>query len=156
VAEGLPQAHGLAAYLRFSPADGSAPDVETAAKLAEAGALLGDWLSKEILILLYSRDMVPAIPPTRPWPLARDIGAEGRCGGAVLPGLFPAKRHRHRSRRYRSVQWLAQAADAGYVRAQPFLSEMYEQGRAVTADAERAAALLWSALKAGDAVALPG
>ncbi len=154
VAEGLPQAYGLAAFLRFSPADGSAPDVETAAKLAEAGALSGDWLSKEILILLYSRDMVAGKTAADAVELARGIGAEGDVVGQFFLGYFLQNGIGTAADDTGAFNALAQAADAGYVRAQPFLAQMYEQGRAVTADPERAAALLWSALKAGDAVAL--
>lgn len=154
VAAGLPAAHGLAAYLRFSPADGSAPDVETAAKLAEAGALLGDWLSKEILILLYSREMVPGHTPEEAVALAREVAEAGDVVGQFFLGYFLQNGIGTAADDAEAFDWLAKAADGGYVRAQTFLSEMYETGRAVPADAERAAALLWGAVKAGDAVAI--
>lgn len=154
VAAGLPAAHGLAAYLRFSPADGSAPDVETAAKLAEAGALLGDWLSKEILILLYSREMVPGHTPEEAVALAREVAEAGDVVGQFFLGYFLQNGIGTAVDDGQAFDWLARAADGGYVRAQTFLSEMYETGRAVPADAERAAALLWAAVQAGDSVAV--
>ncbi len=154
VAAGLPEAHGLAAYLRFTPPDGSIPDVETAAAIAGAGALLGDWLSKEILILLYSRDMVAGHTPGEAVAIARDIADQGDVVGQFFLGYFLQNGIGVAANDTEAFQWLTRAADAGYVRAQSFLAEMYETGRAVDVDAERAAALLWSAATAGDSVAV--
>ncbi|MGA0539218.1 hypothetical protein [Neotabrizicola sp. VNH66] len=154
VAAGLPQAHGLAAYLRFSPADGSAPDVETAAKLAQAGAALDDWLSKEILILLYSRELVPGHTAAEAVELAAGAAAEGNVVAKFFLGYFLQNGIGTEVDDVAAFNWLAQATDDGYVRAQPFLAQMYEQGRAVAPDYERAAMLLWSALQERDSVAI--
>ncbi|MFE3836568.1 peptidoglycan-binding protein [Pseudogemmobacter sonorensis] len=154
VAAGLPEAHGLAAYLRFAPADGSAPDLVSATEIAQAGAERGDWLSKEILMLLYSRELVAGHGAAEAVEIARGAAGEGNVVAQFFLGYFLQSGIGTEPDEARALEWLGLAVDAGYVRAQPFLAQIYEQGRAVPADHARAAALLWSALEAGDAVAI--
>lgn len=154
VAEGLPEAHGLAAYLRLSPPGDVAPDPEAAAALAQAGAERGDWLSKEVLILLYSRGMVEGHDPAEAAALARGLAGEGDVVADFFLGYFLQNGIGTEADDAGAVEHLARALEGGYARAAPYLAQMVEAGRGTGADPARAAALLWSALEAGDGVAL--
>jgi TPR repeat protein len=154
VASGVPEAHGLAAYLRFSPPEGQAPDYPKAASLARDGAELGDWLSKEILMLLYSRQMVDDHTPEEAVDISRALASEGNEVGQFFLGYFLLNGLGVSSDAQQALVWLQKATDAGYVRAQPFLAEIYENGVGVVPDPDLAASLFLGALEAGDAVAL--
>lgn len=154
VAAGVPEAHGLAAYLRFSPADGEAPDYAKAAALARGGAALGDWLSQEILMLLYSRQLVDGHTPEEAVAMARGVAVEGNEVGQFFLGYFLLNGIGVQANPAEAKDWLQKAADAGYVRAQPFLAEIHERGSVGPADPELAASLILGAVEAGDAVAL--
>lgn len=154
VAAGVPAAYGLAAYLRLMPPEGIAPDPDAAAALAQAGAERGDWLSREVLILLYSRALVADHDPAEAVAIARDLAGEGDIVADFFLGYFLQNGIGTEVDDAGAVQHLSRAFDAGYARAAPYLAQMIESGRGIEADPERAAALLWSALEAGDGVAL--
>jgi hypothetical protein len=154
LAEGVPEAHGLAAYLRFNPPRGTAPDPETAAALARGGAALGDWLSKEVLIQLYTRQMVTGHDPAEALPIARDLAAQGDVAGQFHLGYLLLSGIGAPPDPAQAAGWLERAVAGGHVRARVFLAEILEQGRGVPADPLRAADLMWSALEARDGVAL--
>lgn len=154
LAEGLPEAHGLAAYLRFNPPPGTAPEPETAAALARGGAALGDWLSKEVLIQLYTRQMVAGHAPAEALPIARDLAAQGDVAGQFHLGYLLLSGIGAPPDPAQALGWLERAVSGGHLRARVFLAEILEQGQATPADPMRAAELLWSALEAGDALAL--
>ncbi len=154
VAANVPEAFGLAAYMRFAPPDGVAADYESAADLARSGAALGDWLSKEILMLSYSRELVVGNGPADALALARENAAEGNVAGQFFLGYFLLSGIGTSVDEAEAAVWLIQATDAGYVRAKPFLSEIYERGQAVPASPEDAARLIWEALTGGDEVAI--
>ena len=154
VAANVPEAFGLASYLRFAPLDGSAPDYETAARLARNGAALGDWLSKEILMLAYSRELVAGNGPADAVALARENAAEGNAAGQFFLGYFLLSGIGNQIDEAEAALWLKKASDAGYLRANPFLSEILERGTVVEAAPDEAARLLWDAFNGGDSIAL--
>lgn len=154
VVANVPEAFGLAAYMRFAPPDGSAADFEAAVTLARGGAALGDWLSKEILMLAYSRELVAGNGPADALALARENAAEGNVAGQFFLGYFLLSGIGTSVDEAEAAVWLSRATDAGYARAKPFLSEIIERGQAVAASPEAAARLLWEALNDGDAIAL--
>jgi TPR repeat protein len=152
VAAGVPESFGLAAYLRFSPPDGGAPDYEAAAELARSGAGLGDWLSKEILMVTYSRALVAGNGPAEAVAIARENAEEGNVAAQFFLGYFLLSGTGVEMDEAEAAIWLRKASDGGYVRANPFLAEILERGEAVAAAPEDAARLIWEALGEGDAV----
>lgn len=149
----VPEAFGLLAYLRFSPPDGAAPDYEAASSLARSGAALGDWLSKEILILIYSRELVAGNGPAEAFTLAQESAAEGNIVGQFFLGYFLLSGVGTAVNENEAAVWLRRASDAGYLRAKPFLAELLERGEVTDASAEEVARLLWDALSGGDDIA---
>ena len=153
-AAGLSEAYGLAAFVRFSPPPGRAPDHEAAAALARSGAALGDWLSRELLIQIHSRQLITGADPAEALPLARDLADQGSVVGQFYLGYFLQTGIGAERDEAQALVWLQRALDGGFVRAGPFLAEILEAGRVTPSDPGRAAALLWAALEAGDSVAL--
>ena len=152
VAAGVPEAFGLAAYLRFSPPDGGAPDYEAAAELARSGAELGDWLSKEILMVSYSRALVAGNGPAEALVIARENAEEGNVAAQFFLGYFLLSGTGVEMDEAEAAIWLRKASDGGYVRANPFLAEILERGEVVAAAHEDAARLIWEALGDSDSV----
>jgi TPR repeat protein len=153
VSAGVPFAHGLAAYLHFAPAEGTEPDLARAEELALAGAALGDWLSREILIVLYSRDLVAGRTAADAFAIARDLAAEDNPVAQFFAGYFYLTGTGVEPSDGDAARWLAAAAGQGYTHAYAFLAEMVEAGRGLPAEPERAAELYWAALNAGDITA---
>lgn len=153
VAAGVPAAHGLAAYLHFAPAEGTEPDLARAEELARAGAALGDWLSREILIVLYSRELIEGRPPEDAFALARDLAAEGNPVAQFFAGYFYLTGTGVEPSDAEAARWLAAAVAQNYTHAFAFLAELVEAGRGLPAEPERAAELYWQALSAGDTTA---
>jgi len=153
VAAGVPAAHGLAAYLHFAPADGAEPDLARAEELARAGAAEGDWLSREILIVLYSREQIEGRDPAEAFALARDLAAEGNPVAQFFAGYFFLTGTGVEPSDGEAARWLGAAVDQGYTHAFAFLAELVEAGRGLPAEPERAAELYWTALNAGDVTA---
>lgn len=153
-ATGQPEAYGLGAFLRFAPSGGEAPDFEGAAALARDGTALGDWLSKEILMVLYSRELVSGYGPADALMIARDNAAEGNVAGQFFLGYFLMSGIGTDPDPGSAADWLTRAAGAGYLRAYPFLADLTELGQVIAFSPERAAALYWDALNGGDAIAV--
>lgn len=151
----LTEAYGLSAYMRFNPPAGQAPDFEAAAALAREGAARGDWLSKEILMLLYSRNLVAGHDQAEAAAIAQSAAADGNVVGDFFLGYFMLNGIGVPVDVGGAYDVLMRAADQGYVRAMPFLAEIYERGGAPSgANPVLAADLLLSGLKAGDSVAV--
>ncbi len=153
LAADLPAAFGLAAYLDFAPAEGAAPDPARAERLAREGAARGDWLSREILIVLYSSDLAPGRDAADAVAIALDLAAEGNPVGQFFAGYFHLTGVAADASDAEAARWLSLAVEQGYVHANSFLAEIYEDGRGTAPRPERAAALYWAALERGDATA---
>ncbi|WP_010137452.1 sel1 repeat family protein [Oceanicola sp. S124] len=152
---GVPMAFGMAGYLAFDPPRG-APDIDRAEALARQGAEAGDWLSRQLLVLLYSQNMTPGKGVEDALGIAEATAREGDPvsqyfhGYFLLAGNGPTGRPDPEAAR----PWLSQAAEAGYLPAMTLLAETLET--AVAADpgaAETAAGLYLRALQAGDGAA---
>lgn len=154
VAAGVPAAHGLAAYMYFVPAEGVEPDLARAEELARGGAALGDWLSREILIVLYSRELIEGRAPGEAFAIARDLAAEGNPVAQFFAGYFYLTGTGVEPSDAEAARWLDAAVAQGYTHAFAFLAELVEAGRGLPAEPERAAELYWTALSAGDTTAL--
>ncbi|MCA0921174.1 peptidoglycan-binding domain-containing protein [Pseudooceanicola nanhaiensis] len=148
------EAYGLSAYMRFNPPAGQGPDFEAAAALARGGAAKGDWLSKEILMLLYSRNLVAGHDQSEAALIAADAAEDGNIVGEFFLGYFKLNGIGLPVDEQGAYDSLKLAADKGYVRAKPFLAEIYERGDAISADPDKAAELLLSGLKERDSVAV--
>lgn len=153
LAADLPAAYGLAAFLDFAPPPGTAADLARAELLALDGAARGDWLSREILVVLYSGDLVAGRGADDAAPLALALAAEGNAVGQFFAGYFHLTGTGLAQSDAEAARWLGLAVDQGYVHAYSFLAEIYEDGRGVPAQPDRAADLYWAALAAGDTTA---
>lgn len=153
VAAGLPAAHGLAAYLHFAPPDGGPADPQTAEALALDGAAAGDWLSAEILTILYSRGLVADRDAADAYKIAAPVADAGNPVAQFFIGYFHQTGEGARQDSRTAAVWLGRAVDQGYLHANSFLAELHETGLGDEADPERAADLYWTALAAGDRTA---
>lgn len=151
MAAGVPRAFGLAAHLFLAPPPGAHADIARAEELALAGAAAGDWLSAELLALVYARGLVPGRDAADAFRLAAPLAHEGSAvaqffvGQLHLAGAGAAQSDPHAAR------WFERAAAQGYGPAMVALAGMIERGRAGPADAAAALALYREAAAAGDA-----
>ncbi|MEO0682844.1 MAG: SEL1-like repeat protein, partial [Pseudomonadota bacterium] len=153
VSAGLPAAHGLLAYLHFAPPGGAAADPQTAEALALDGAAAGDWLSKEILTILYSRGLVADRSAADAYKIAAPAAEEGNPVAQFFIGYFHQTGEGAVEDPAAAADWLGRAVAQGYLHANSFLAELHEKGLGDAADPERAAELYWTALEAGDRTA---
>lgn len=149
----VPAAYGFTAYLHYAPADGAEPDLIKAEQLASEGALRGDWLSKEILSVLYSRNLIDGKTPEDAVKLAREIASEGNELGAFLIGSYYLTGNGVEQNDAEAANWLTKAVQGGYRNADIYLAELIEAGRGVEKDTSKAADLFWDAMLAGNKLA---
>ena len=151
--EAVPAAFGLAAFAAYAPADGAPIDPAEVEALALKGAEMGDWLSHEVLSVLYSKNLVPGKSGAEALDAARAIADEGDplaqyfVGHYYLNGIGTAPDPDE------AADWLGKAVEGGYAPAKAQLAEVYERGSGETARPDRAAELLWAGLGQGDATA---
>ncbi|MDR9394917.1 MAG: hypothetical protein RI571_11505 [Roseovarius sp.] len=151
---GLPQAYGLGAYLAFSPGGDRNPDYAKAERLARDGYERGDWLSGEVLTLIYLRELVEGRSATDALPIARAQAADGNPVAQFFMGYFHNTGTAVEKSVTRAADWFTRAVDQGYLHANSFLAGILERGAEGTpADVERATELYWQALAAGDSTA---
>ncbi|PJE28297.1 sel1 repeat family protein [Pseudooceanicola marinus] len=158
IAAGVPMAHGLAGYMLFDPAEGDgAPDYDRAEELGLAGAALGDWLSQQLLVLLYSQNFIDGKGADDAFAVAETVAAEGDPVSQYFLGFFflrgdgPSGRPDPEAAR----EWLKHSVDAGYVPAMTLLAETLETAVAQEPEAAtEAAALYLDALYEDDRLAL--
>ena len=105
-------------------------------------------------MLAYSRELVAGNGPADAVALARENAAEGNAAGQFFLGYFLLSGIGNQIDEAEAALWLKKASDAGYLRANPFLSEILERGTVVEAAPDEAARLLWDAFNGGDSIAL--
>ncbi|MEO1797105.1 MAG: peptidoglycan-binding protein [Pseudomonadota bacterium] len=153
VEAGVPAAYGLLAYTHYAPAGAGEVDLETAEKLASAGAERGDWLSQELLTVLYSKNLVAGKDAGDAFVLASALADQGNALAQFFVGYFYLTGSGVDADESRAVTWLGQSVKQGYLHAYSFLAELHEQGRGTDLDPGRAADLYWSALLRSDPTA---
>ena len=149
----MPAAFGLAAYAHYTPVDGGPIDPMRVEELALAGAQKGDWLSQEVLTVLYSKDLVPGKSGREAFEVALKIAEEGDPLAQYFVGHYYMTGVGTEASLEKAAQWLEKAVDGGYTDASSHLVQVYEQATGAAARPELAAELYWSALGQGDAAA---
>ncbi|MCG6904713.1 MAG: SEL1-like repeat protein [Rhodobacter sp.] len=150
---GVASAFGLAAYSHYAPPQGGQIDLDTAQKLARQGAEHGDWLSQEILTVLYSKDLVPGKTPRDAFQIAENIALEGNALAQFFVGYYYLTGTGVDLNENQAAEWLKKSVDQGYTHAYSFLAELLEKGAAGDPLPAKAADLYWSALLKGDPTA---
>lgn len=151
---GYAPAFGLAAHAAYAPETGEA-DYALAATLAEAGYARGDWLSGEVLTVMYSRGLTPGKGAPEAFAVAEDHGDQGNHAAQFFTGFFHLSGIGTPASPAEAERWLRRATDGRYARAYAFLAGLYEDGATgITRDDAQAAELYWAGLIAGDATAL--
>lgn len=148
----LPVAFGLAAYTHYAPAEGEEINLEEAERLAQLGAAKGDWLSREILTVLYSRGLVPGRTAEEAFEIAKGLAAEGNAMADYFVGYYYLTGTGVEADLPAARKALQKAVDQGYTLAMSYLAETYEA--AEIPDIEKAASLYWAALQAGEPAAI--
>jgi len=151
--KGVPAAFGLAAYAQYAPVDGGAIDPMRVEQLALAGAQMGDWLSQEVLTVLYSKDLVPGKSGRAAFEVALKIAEEGDPLAQYFVGHYFMTGVGTDASLEKAALWLEKAVEAGYSDAGSPLAQVYEQATGAAARPGLAAELYWSALGQGDAAA---
>ncbi len=150
---GVPAAFGLAAFAEYAPPDGGPIDPIRVEALGLQGAAQGDWLSQEVLTVLYSKDLVPGKSGREAFDTAMKIALEGDPVAQYLVGQYYLSGIGGERSEDKAAQWLQKAVDAGFLQANAFLAKLYEQGQGAPARPGLAAELYWTALGQGDATA---
>lgn len=148
-----PAAYGLAAYSFYSPQDGGPVDLQRVEELASRGAEMGDWLSKEILTVVYSKDLIPGKTGKDAFEIAAGVAAEGNPLAQFFVGYYYLTGTGTEVNDEMAEAWLKKAVDQGYTHAYSFLAELHERGTDGIAQPGLAADLYWTALEAGDPTA---
>jgi TPR repeat protein len=147
---GLPSAYGLAAYLLQNPPAGVAQDSASADRLARKGAAKGDWLAREMQVVLYSQGLVSGRSEGEAFKIATDLAREDNVAGQFFLGYFYLTGTGTEASEGNALRWLGQAYEGGYSHATAYLAEIYENGSPEVASIDRAADIYWSGLEAGD------
>ncbi|WP_297773488.1 hypothetical protein [uncultured Roseovarius sp.] len=149
-----PAAFGLAAYAAFAPGDKD-PDYAEAERLALAGTARGDWLSGEVLTLLYLRELIDGKDASDAFPIASADAEEGNPVAQFFMGYFHNGGIVVEQSKARAADWFSKAVEQGYLHANAFLAGILESGDTeVPADIGRAADLYWQGLIGRDDTAL--
>lgn len=155
VKAGLPEAFGLAAYTAFKPAETEDPDYQAAEALALTGYSKGDWLSGEVLTLLYLQELIDGKSAADAYQIAATHAEEGNPVAQFFMGYFYNGGNPVPQSTERAQEWFAKAVDQGYLHANSFLAQILETGvNGAPAETEKAVDLYWQALRAGDQTAL--
>ena len=155
MAAAVPAAFGLAAHEHYAPSDGQPEDFVGAETLALQGATRGDWLSAEVLTVLYSNELIPGRNAIDAYAVAEANAAQGNPVAQFFIGYFHQTGLGAERDLVKAAAAFQIAVDAGYLHANSFLAEIYETGDpAVPQDTLRASDLYWAALQAGDPTAV--
>ncbi len=150
----VPAAYGLAAYSYFAPQDGGAPDMSRAEDLALQGADLGDWLSHEILTVMYSKDLIAGKTARDAFEIAERVAIEGNPLAEFFVGYYYLTGTGTEVSKIQAQTWLSKSVEQGYTHAYSFLAELHETGGdGLDARPDVAADLYWKALEKGDPTA---
>lgn len=150
---GVPSAFGLAAYSFYAPPQGGEIDLDAAVELARKGADKGDWLSQEILTVLYSEDLVPGKTPEDAFRIAENIAIEGNALAQFFVGYYYLTGAGVDEDEALAAEWLTKSVDQGYTHAFSYLADIYETGAEAEKRPARAADLYWTAFSQGDPTA---
>ncbi len=148
----VPAAFGLAAYAHYAPEDDTVVDLERVEELARLGAEGGDWLSQEILTVIYSKDLVPGKTGADAFAIAERVAQEGNPLAQFFTGYYYMTGTGIQQDDAQAEAWLKKAVDQGYLHAYSFLAELHERSNTPEGP-ETAAELYWTALRQGDATA---
>lgn len=149
----VPAAYGLAAYSFYAPTDGSRVDLDKVEELASTGAELGDWLSQEILTVIYSKDLIPGKSGKDAFDIAANIAEQGNPLAQFFVGYYYLTGTGTEPDDALAESWLKKAVDQGYTHAYSFLAELHERGTDGVPRPDMAADLYWAALEQGDPTA---
>ncbi len=149
----VPSAFGLAAYSHYAPPRDEDVDLIAAEVLAVKGAEMGDWLSQEILTVIYSKDLIPGKSPEDAFRIAMNIAEEGNPLAQFFVGYYYLTGTGVGKSEEQAGIWLAKSVEQGYTHAFSFLAELHEKGVGPGASFETAAELYWEALHEGDPTA---
>ena len=151
---GVPSAYGLAAYLNYAPGEDVSVNYLEAERLALIGYEKGDWLSGELLAILYSRELIEGKNASNAFGTVMPQAREGNPAAQFFVGYFYMLGEGVDLNSAEAVSWLESAVNNGYMHAASFLADLLEVGAdGVDADPTRAADLYWLALQRGDATA---
>lgn len=155
IAAAVPAAFGLAAHENYAPSDGQSEDFAASEALALRGVDSGDWLSAEVLTVLYSNELIPGRNAIDAYAVAEANAAQGNPVAQFFLGYFHQTGLGAERDPVKAAAAYQAAVDAGYLHANAFLAEIYETGDAtVPQDILRASDLYWAALQAGDTTAV--
>ena len=157
MAADVPVAFGLAGYLRYEPPAGATwqQDFAAAEALAQTGAEQGDWLSRQLLSVLYSQSLIDGRTPADAVAAAKVAAEEGDPVSQFFMGYFnlTGTGIDTGSDTVEAERWLGRAVEAGYLPAYAFMAELLEE-KANPQASEKAAELLVAAVRGGDSTAL--
>jgi hypothetical protein len=145
---------GLAAHAHYEPPEGKNPDLKSAVALATQGAERGDWLSREILSIVYAKNLVEGKSPQDAFEIALELAEEENPLAEYLVGYYYVTGTGVDENPSSALKWFERAAAQNYVHSFSFLAEMLEAGEVVEVDLTRAAELYWIAIESGDQIAL--
>ena len=114
---------------------------------------MGDWLSQEILTVLYSKDLVPGKTPVDAFVIAENIANEGNALAQFFVGYYYLTGTGVDQSEDLAAEWLGKSVEQGYTHAYSFLAELHEKGTGAEPLPDKAADLYWAALGEGDPTA---
>jgi len=125
-----------------------------AEELALKGAGMGDWLSHEILTVMYSKDLVAGKTGRDAFVIAERVAEEGNALAQFFIGYYYLTGTGTEVSEEDAETWLSKSVEQGYTHAYSFLAELHERGSdGAEPQPDRAAELYWSALEQGDPTA---
>jgi len=154
VAQETPSAYGLSAFNLYAPRDGSLADPVQAEQLALQGAARGDWLSQELLTVLYSKQLIAGKTAKDAFEIAEPLARDGNSLAQFFAGFFLQSGTGVAVSPESAAGWFQKSVDQKYLHSYSFLAGMLETGEGVVLDADRAAELYWDAMEKGDPTAL--
>jgi TPR repeat protein len=155
MAAGMAESYGLAAHLAFAPGDGSVADYVRAETLAQQGYEQGDWLSGEVLAVVYSRELVPGKGAADALEIATAQAEDGNPVAQFFTGYFNLTGSGTDVSQADALLWFERSVAQGYLHSNSFLADLLETGTDdKQPEPERAAELYWTALEGGDQTAL--
>ncbi|MEM7441246.1 MAG: hypothetical protein AAF393_16760, partial [Pseudomonadota bacterium] len=117
-------AYGLAAYTRYAPADTESVDLAAVEKLASKGAERGDWLSQELLTVLYSKELVAGKNAQDAFSIAIGLAREDNALAQFFVGYFYMTGSGVEPSDEAAITWLDRSVRQGYLHAFSFLAEL--------------------------------
>ena len=145
----LPAAFGLKAHMLYSAENPSSADFELAVELAHQGAALDDWLSRELLTVLYSQELVAGKGVDDALEQASYLAERGVATGHYYMGYFHLNGLGVPVSEDQAIQALEQAAQMNFGAALVMLGDLYEK----LDELDKAGDRYWRALEARNQLA---